>query len=188
MKKYQSVVGIIIITTGLICCQSQNEKLKLKHFYLQGDIEGLSVIASGCKGMLKLGPDTIYYSIGNNIWNLAEEEPVIILAENKNIKYYDTINTIVLNKERFDIDEYRKQNASFEIINGLKAKITWPRKSESGITGIYIDSIGSNRDGPISLNIFGRNLKKKQENKLQTIIRTIKLSNDKFNCNDTIIE
>lgn len=80
----------------------------------------------------------------------------------------------VKDRMRVDPDKYRKNNVSWDIIDGRKAKIVYPRQSGIGTTGIYIDSLwgqGSNVD---RFNLYGENLKPDNEKKVLVALRTLK--------------
>ena len=75
-----------------------------------------------------------------------------------------------------DIDKYRMQNVVWDTIQGLKAKVTYPRQSGIGITGVYIENITDNGN---SLVIYGRNINPENERLFLQVIKTIKISKKK---------
>jgi len=71
-------------------------------------------------------------------------------------------------------DKYRKNNYSWDTIDGRKAKIIYPRQSGIGTTGIYIDSLWVGGSDIDRFNLYGINLKPENEKKVLQAIRTLK--------------
>ena len=75
---------------------------------------------------------------------------------------------------RVDPDKYRKNNVSWDTIDGRKAKIVYPRQSGIGTTGIYIDSLWVQGSDVDRFNLYGENLKPENEKKVLAALRTLK--------------
>lgn len=183
-----STAGIIIFIFLNIKCKSSAED---QYYEISNDIFSIKMNKSFeikevnseslYKGFLIsiAGTDTIIYRIGVGTHNLAEIDPEIIYLPNGvDTTNMDLSNVITTNKIYFDIDEYRKQNVKYEIIDGLNAKITFPRKSGDGITGVYFDSLyyGSSSDvvGVVSFHMYGKNLSKNSEDYLLNSFESLK--------------
>lgn len=80
----------------------------------------------------------------------------------------------VKNRMRVDPDKYRKNNVSWDTIDGRKAKIVYPRQSGIGTTGIYIDSLWVQGSDVDRFNLYGENLKPENEKKVLAALRTLK--------------
>jgi hypothetical protein len=80
----------------------------------------------------------------------------------------------VKDRMRVDPDKYRKNNVSWDTIDGRKAKIIYPRKSGIGTTGIFIDSLWVQGSDVDRFNLYGENLKPENEKKLLAALRTLK--------------
>ena len=98
----------------------------------------------------------------------------------------DTTGYLITRSLFFDIDDYRLQNVYFTIIDNYKVKITRPRVSGKGYTGLYIDSICEGQDmdiyGPISLSIYSFNLSPDIEKDLINAFYSIKIDKNNFKC------
>ena len=87
--------------------------------------------------------DTLDFDLGWYSNTLTESEPQIF--ERSMLSDLDGLDTseviIVESRRNIDTDNYKKNNVSWDSIDGRKAKIVFPRKSGIGTTGIYIDSL-----------------------------------------------
>jgi len=70
-----------------------------------------------------------------------------------------------------DIDKYRKNNIAWDSIDGLKARIVYPRQSGIGATGICFEKIVDNYN---NLVLDGINLRPATEKLLLQVLKTIK--------------
>ena len=70
-----------------------------------------------------------------------------------------------------DIDKYRKNNIAWDSIDGLKARIVYPRQSGIGTPGIYFEKIVDNYNNPV---LDGINLRPANEKLLLQVLKTIK--------------
>ncbi len=122
--------------------------------------------------------DTLHFDLGWYSNKLNEGEPRIL--DSSMINSIDTsmiyTNDVIFvkNRMRVDPDKYKKNNLSWDTIDGREAKIIFPIKSGKGRTGIYIDSLwqsGSNID---RFNLYGINLKPENEKLLLQALRTLK--------------
>ena len=81
---------------------------------------------------------------------------------------------IVESRKGIDPDQYKKNNVSWETIDGRKAKIVYPRRSGLGTTGVYMDSLWVSGSGVDRFNLYGDNLKPENEKLVLKAIRTLK--------------
>lgn len=81
---------------------------------------------------------------------------------------------IVKDRMRVDPDKYRKNNVSWDTIDGRKAKIVYPRQSGIGTTGVYIDSLWVRGSDIDRFNLYGEDLKPENEKKVLQALRTLK--------------
>ncbi len=86
------------------------------------------------------------------------------------------IHEIIFAKHRLQVDpdKYRKNNISWDTIDGHKAKIVYPRQTGIGKTGVYIDSLWISNLGVDKFNLYGENLKPENEKKVLEVLRTLK--------------
>jgi hypothetical protein len=84
--------------------------------------------------------------------------------------------SIVFVKDRrlIDPDKYRKNNVTWDTIDGRKAKIVYPRKSGVGITGVYIDSLWISGADVDRFNLYGVNLSADNERQVLKSLQTLK--------------
>lgn len=73
-----------------------------------------------------------------------------------------------------DISKVEKSRITFKVIDGKKAKILIPKKPGSGITGIYIDSLWKEGDEIDSFNLYGINVKPKNQDLVIKSLQTLK--------------
>jgi hypothetical protein len=85
---------------------------------------------------------------------------------------------IVETRKGIDPDIYKKQNVSWDTIDGRKAKIVYPRQPGNGITGIYIDSLWVRGSDTDRFNLYGNNLKPTDERMLLEVLRTLKFKKE----------
>ena len=82
----------------------------------------------------------------------------------------------------FDLGRYsnslRSENttAYLDTIDNKSVKLVRPKNSGTGITGNYIDSIGSTKYGKIKFQLSGNNLNPANEELVMKAIKTIKFS------------
>lgn len=124
--------------------------------------------------------DTVYFRFGIGIDKLTEREPYIIYVP-KGVDTFDmNLDQIITSNEiDYDIDQYRKQNISFFEIEEFEMKISYPRRTGNGLTGVYIDSVSQGRDGDlygtISFHLFANNLDSIKERELIYAIKNMKI-------------
>jgi hypothetical protein len=120
--------------------------------------------------------DTLEFDLGWYSNTLTETEPQIIERQDlKNMQIAYTSEYIIVDSRRgIDIDVYRKCNISWDTINGRKAKIIFPRTSGMGITGVYIDSLWSNRGSVDRFNLYGEGLKPENQKRFLDAIKTLR--------------
>lgn len=125
--------------------------------------------------------DTIRFDLGGHSNKLYEYDPTILdsnMIESIDTYIVDTSKVIfVKNKMTVDPDRYRKNNVLWDTIDGRTAKIVYPRKPGIGTTGVYIDSLWISGSAVDRFNLFGENLKPKNEQKVLEALRTLKFRN-----------
>jgi hypothetical protein len=123
--------------------------------------------SDGSMGAILMGSDTLFFSFGYDIDNLAEKDPAVIYYPYNQDSLRKSLDTPLIEpgkivytpKINFDIDEFRKQNVIFETISGHRAKITAPRViGNGGITGVYVDSLVKDNGGRLKFSLYAKNL------------------------------
>jgi hypothetical protein len=122
--------------------------------------------------------DTLSFDLGWYSNRLYEYDPTILdssMMADIDTLMVDTSEVIfVKNRMRVDPDKYRKNNVSWDTIDGRKAKIVYPRQSGTGTTGVYIDSLWFSGSDVDRFNLYGENLKPENEKKVLQVLRTLK--------------
>ena len=122
--------------------------------------------------------DTLDFDLGWYSNKLNEYVPTIL--DSNMIGSIDTsmvdISEVIFikNRMRVDSDKYKKNNVSWDTIDGRKAKIVFPRQLGIGTTGIYIDSLWQSGSGIDKFNLYGDNLKPTNEKLLLQALQTLK--------------
>ena len=124
--------------------------------------------------------DTLDFDLGSYSNNLYEYDPQIL--DSSMMKDIDTsrikIDELIFVKDRrfIDPDKYRKNNISWDTIDGHKVKIVYPRQTGNGKTGIYIDTLWISRLGVTRFNLYGENLQPENERMVLQVVRTLKFN------------
>ncbi len=122
--------------------------------------------------------DTLEFDLGWYSNNLYEYDPTILdssmIGSVDSIRIYKSEIIFVKKGTRVDPDRYRKNNVSWEIIDGRRAKIVYPRQSGIGTTGIYIDSLWQVGPSTDRFNLHGEDLKPENEKLVLQALRTLK--------------
>ncbi len=125
--------------------------------------------------------DTIDFDLGWYSNTLTEPEPQII--ERSMLRNMDVLDTsqfiIVESRKGNDPDKFKKNNISWDTIDGRKAKIVFPRQSGIGTTGIYIDSLWQGGSNVTRFNLYGDNLKPANEKLFLQALKTLKFHKTK---------
>lgn len=122
--------------------------------------------------------DTLDFDLGWYSNSLYEYDPNIL--DSSLISQIDTNDVnfhsyvFVKSRKAVDPDEYRKNNVSWDTIDGRRAKVVYPRISGIGVTGVYIDSLWQAGMGVDRFNLYGTNLKPDNEWKVLQALRTLK--------------
>lgn len=121
--------------------------------------------------------DTLDFDLGWYSNTLTENEPQIV--ERSLLQHMqqpvDTSELIIVDSRKgIDPDKYKKNNVSWDTIDGRKAKIVYPRQSGKGTTGVYIDSLWISGSDVDRFNLFGDNLKPENEKKVLLVLQTLK--------------
>lgn len=127
--------------------------------------------------------DTLHFDLGWYSNKLYEYEPTILdssMIGSIDTSMIDLSEVIfVKNRMRVDPDKYKKNNVSWDTIEGRKAKIVFPRKSGIGTTGIYIDSLWQSGSDIDRFNLYGDNLKPTNEKIFLQALKTLKFHKKK---------
>ena len=122
--------------------------------------------------------DTLEFDLGWYSNKLYEDDPTILdsnMISDIDTSMMDTSEVIfVKNRMSVDPDKYRKNNVSWDTIDGRRAKIVYPRISGIGTTGVYIDSLWISGSGVDRFNLYGDNLTPENERKVLKAIETLK--------------
>jgi hypothetical protein len=125
--------------------------------------------------------DTIDFDLGWYSNKLTEPEPQII--ERSILKSMDILDTsqfiIVDSRKGIDPDKFKRNNISWDTIDGRQAKIVYPIKSGIGTTGIYIDSLWQGGSEVDKFNMYGKNLKPANEKLFLLALKTLKFHKTK---------
>lgn len=129
-------------------------------------------------GAIAIGnKDTIYYDLGWYSNDLTEPEPVILDSSwigRVNASGADKKDIVfVKNNMEPDPYKYKKNNVSWDTIDGHKAKIVYTRQPGIGTTGVYIDSLWQAGSAVDRFNLYGNNLQPANEKLLLEAIRTL---------------
>ncbi|MCX8524296.1 hypothetical protein OF897_10275 [Chryseobacterium formosus] len=122
--------------------------------------------------------DTISFDYGSYSNSLEED---IVIFERKFLKEIikehpktDTSQMIIVSDmSKINQEDFKINKKHFEKISGYNAKIISPKKPGNGITGIYIDSLGTSSLGKIKFNLYAKNLNIKNQKELLIAIKTI---------------
>lgn len=105
--------------------------------------------------------DTLDFDLGWYSNKLYETDVTILDSSMMNLVDTNAVNfysiLFVKNKNLVDPDKYRKNNISWDTIDGYRAKIVYPRQSGIGITGVYIDSLWQAGSDVDRFNLYGTN-------------------------------
>lgn len=125
--------------------------------------------------------DTIDFDLGWYSNTLTEPEPQIIERSMlNNIDVLDTPQFIIVDSRKgIDPDKFKKNNISWDTIDGRKAKIVSPRQSGIGTTGIYIDSLWQGGSDVDRFNLYGDNLKPANEKLFLQALKTLQFHKTK---------
>jgi hypothetical protein len=176
-----------IFIFGLIACNSQEHKADTKTL----DLGAFTIVTpqswtkieqhgiDSYVGAIAIdNKDTLSFDLGLYSNNLYEYDPTIL--DSSMMKDIDTTRTniheIIFAKHRLQVDpdKYRKNNVSWDTIDGHLAKIVCPRQTGIGTTGVYVDSLWDSKIGIIKFNLYGENLKPENEKKVLEVLQTLK--------------
>jgi hypothetical protein len=179
-------ITILTLLFGLIACTQHStnntKQLDFGSFTIEAPNNWTPIKQKGIDSYIGLiaidKKDTLSFDLGWYTDMLYETD--ITILDSSMIGAIDTntvdINSIlfVKNSSLVDLDKYRKNNISWDSINGFKAKIVSPRKSGIGITGIYIDSVRGSGPYTDRFNLYGTNLTPENEKDLLKVFKTLK--------------
>ncbi len=130
-------------------------------------------------GQIAIGnSDTLHFDFGWYSNDLYESDPTILDSsqlESIDLSLFDTSNTFfVKDRRKVDPDMFKKNNITWDTIDNRKAKIVAPRRSGSGTTGVYFDSVWESGSAIDKFNLYGENLKSTNEKEVLAAIKTLK--------------
>jgi len=127
--------------------------------------------------------DTLYFDLGWYSNKLDEYEPTFLdssMIDSIDTSMVDTSKVIfVKNRMKVDPDNYKKNNVTWDTIDGRKVKIVFPRQTGIGTTGVYIDSLWQGGSDVDRFNLYGINLKPANEKSFLQVLRTLKFHKNK---------
>ncbi len=121
--------------------------------------------------------DTLRFDLGWYSNTLTEYEPQIVersLLQHMQKPIDTTALIIVEDRRGIDPDKYKRDNVSWDTIDGYRAKIVCQRQSGIGTTGVYIDSLWVSGSDVDRFNLYGINLKPENEKKVLQVLQTLK--------------
>jgi hypothetical protein len=123
--------------------------------------------------------DSALFDYGWHSDNLYEFEPIVL--DSNMIDHVDSATraeaVFVENSRGIDRDKYRKDNVKWDTIDGLRAKIVFPRQQGIGTTGVYFDSLHSPKASmmvPSTFSLRAENLKPQNEKALLDAVKTLR--------------
>jgi hypothetical protein len=185
MKKLLTAISVI----GLTACKQPKPKgdtktMNFGAFSIETPQSWQQIKAKGTDsyvGRIAIDEkDTLDFDLGWYSNTLPESDPAIM--NRSMLQHFEQIGQpldtsemiIVENPKGIDPDKYKKQNVSWDSIDSRRAKIVYPRKSGSGITGVYIDCLWVRGSDIDRFNLYGDNLKPANEKKVLEAKRTMK--------------
>jgi hypothetical protein len=179
----QKFLIVLIIYAGLISCSEtktsdETKTLDFGAFTIEAPNEWTKVKAQGVDsyvGRIAVDQgDTLEFDLGWYSNDLTEYQE-IKMGDGKTyyISSYDTAYSPTL------VDSANKENVvrstvAWDTIDGRRAKIVSPIKSGTGTTGIYIDSLWKAGSDVDKFNLYGTNLKPKNEKAVLEAFKTLK--------------
>ena len=120
--------------------------------------------------------DTLYFDLG---WysNDLTEYVKMNLGDSSQFYLKDNTDNKIIKGDSVMIDSLVKSRFIREIVDNRKAKIVFPKKSGTGITGLYIDSLWDAGDENDQFNFYGINLTPTNEKTFLASLRTLKFVN-----------
>ena len=187
MKIIPGLLFLLIIGCTDDKPKSKNHTLDFGNFSIETPNSWTKIKAQGVDsyvGRIAIdNTDTLDFDLGWYSNKLNEYEPTILdsnMIGSIDTSIVDTSEVIfVKNRMRVDPDKYKKNNVSWDTIDGRKAKIVFPRQLGIGTTGIYIDSLWQSGSDVDKFNLYGDNLKPINEKLLLKALQTLKFHKTK---------
>ena len=165
------------------CTKKQTKRISFNQFTIEipngwKEIR-ISGIDSEVGAIVTEENDTIHFDYGPYSNSLEEN---IVIYDRKFLKMIltehpdtDTSQMIIVSDiNKVNEEDFKINKNHFKSISGYNAKIVSSKKSGNGLTGIYIDSLGTSSIGKIKFNLYSLNLNTKNQKELLTAIKTIK--------------
>jgi len=178
---------IAILLLGVIACnqtqsESDTQTLDFGLFTIEAPQSWTKIKVQGLDsyvGRIAIeNKDTLDFDLGMYSNKLYETDPTILDSSfigSIDTNAVDPASIIFVKDRRFiDPDKYRKNNISWDTIDGRRAKIVYPRQSGIGTTGVYIDSLWTSHSYLQHFNLYGENLQPGNEKKVLAVLRTLK--------------
>ena len=182
MKRIIGLLSVLIVGCTESKPKSDNHTLDFGSFSIETPSSWTKIKAQGADsyvGRIAIdNTDTLDFDLGWYSNKLIEYEPTILdsnMIGSIDSSMVDTREIIfVKNAMKVDLDLYKKNNVSWDTIDGRKVKIVFPRRTGIGTTGIYIDSLWQRGSDVDRFNLYGNNLKPTNEKSLIQALKTLK--------------
>jgi len=167
MKRITGLLFVLIVGCTERKHESDKQTLDFGSFSIETPSSWTKIKAQGTDsyvGRIAIdNTDTLDFDLGWYSNKLNEYEPTILdssMIGSIDTSTVDTTEIIfVRNRMKVDPDNYKKNNVSWDTIDGHKAKIVFPRQTGIGTTGIYIDSLWQRGSDVDKFDMYGDNLK-----------------------------
>jgi hypothetical protein len=182
MKILTGLISILVIGCSDTKPKEEKHILDLGYFTIETPKDwtskiGYSTFAAEAGEIMINTQDTLNLYISSIFENSLTETDSVIIYQNKippfKPNYSPSKGLIIDSVKPVDLDKYRKNNISWDTIDGLKAKIIFPRQTGIGTTGVYFEKIPDNYN---SLVLYGENLEPANEKLLLQALKTIKFT------------
>jgi hypothetical protein len=177
------LIQILLLLITLSCGSSKKKTFDFGAFEITGpknwNVVKVQGIDSYVRMVITKSNDTLHFDYG--YYSNPLEEKGIFVHSSNSIPWFiendiDTTGFHFIEKDTITSEDrlvFLKQETTFELIDGFKAKIVSPKNTGEGLTGVYFDSLGSGPIGNFKLNFVGYNLDIETEEELLIAIRTM---------------
>lgn len=168
----------------LMSCNKATKKLDFDKFEIEVPNSWHKIAKAGIDsqvgGITMDNNDTLYFDLGWYSNDLAEDKPYLVEGNSVHLinqekstdssivyDYYGTLDTI-------DLKKFLKNEYKYIKIDNRRAKLVFPKKSGTGTTGVFFDSLWVRGNGVDRFQLSGNNLKDHNQKELLNAINTIK--------------
>jgi|SRR5690606_6031842 len=182
MRKFYVILILLFFVISCANNKKETHILDFKRFTIEVPKNWKKIklkgIDSQVGGIISNDNDTMFFDLGMYSWDLDNYEKSIMPRSvwdslKKNIPIIDSSNYIIVEDYEVDLEIYRTQDTKWDTIDGYLAKMIFPIHTGKGLSGIYIDSLNSDK---IRFNLYGIDLKPKNEKLFLEAIQTIKFN------------